>query len=348
MRRRMLLLGIVISLWGCQPVALTPSITPTPSATRTLTPTPLTTPTPTVTHSPTPQPVLCGGPPEMYILVIGSDARNGGYVVGLADAIRLVRVDFRYPSVQVLAFHRDLYVEIPNLQTKTNITHGKLNQAYLYGNPGYAYYKGVDQGPGLMARTLARNFGTRTDHYLAMNLSVFADFVDEVGGLEIDLPETIDGRVKGSKNPDVYFQKGNLKLNGYRTMLLARMRPSGDISRTETQNLILQALATKLLRPSTLVRMPYLAKTLQESVQTDLDTDEIRQLVCLARRLNGQPIEFREFPATLFKNDRVRDPVLGNTSILAADFTVLRQYVQRFMDDRWDELNEPLPDDAGR
>src|SRR6185503_1563015 len=40
-----------------------------------------------------PQP-LCGGPAVMNILAIGSDSRGQHYLYGLADVIRLVRVDF--------------------------------------------------------------------------------------------------------------------------------------------------------------------------------------------------------------------------------------------------------------
>src|SRR5687767_6478646 len=56
---------------------------------------------------------LCGGPLKMTLLAIGSDTRAPGYLYGLADVIRLVRVDFLTPRVSVLEFPRDLWVEIP-------------------------------------------------------------------------------------------------------------------------------------------------------------------------------------------------------------------------------------------
>ncbi|MCK7506417.1 MAG: hypothetical protein MZV70_21755 [Desulfobacterales bacterium] len=43
----------------------------------------------------------CGAASPMYILVIGSDARGENYLYGLADVIRLVRVDFVNPKVTV-------------------------------------------------------------------------------------------------------------------------------------------------------------------------------------------------------------------------------------------------------
>ncbi len=62
--------------------------------------------------------------------------------------------------------------------------------------------------------------------------------------------------------------------------------------------------------------------------------------------MDAQKIEFLNFPKNLFENDRVRDPVLGNTSILAADFDVLKEYVQRFDDGLWSEPEQHPRDEA--
>jgi hypothetical protein len=66
------------------------------------------------------------------------------------------------------------------------------------------------------------------------------------------------------------------------------------------------------------------------------------QLLCLRRRLDTQKIDFLGFPESLFKTERVRDPVLGNTSILDADFEVLAEYVERFSDGLWRQPEEHI------
>jgi len=278
----------------------------------------------------------------MFILLVGSDARRDSYAVGLSDSMRLVRVDFIEASIRVLTFPRDLYVEIPGIQDHNGITHGKLNQAFLYGNPGYNYYEGPGQGPGLLALTLEHNFGARVDHYVAVNLQTFVRIVDTLGGIDIDLPYAIDGRVKASRDPNRYFAAGKQHLDGYRTMLLARLRPQGDLQRTEVQDLILEAITKKALSPDVILKLPQLIKDFRDSIQTDLGPVEIGQLLCLRTRLDTQRIGFVSFPGNLFKNGRVRDPVLGNTSILEADFDVLTDYVQRFKDGLWREPEEPV------
>src|SRR5688572_6066386 len=54
----------------------------------------------------TPQP-MCGGPAVMNILAIGSDTRRDHYLYGLADIMRLVRVDFVNARVTILEVPRD-------------------------------------------------------------------------------------------------------------------------------------------------------------------------------------------------------------------------------------------------
>ena len=325
-------LMLLPGLMGCGVASLISPPTPTGTATATITPTSTATltPTPSLTPIATPRPILCGGSPAMFILLVGSDTRAKSYNAGLADSIRLVRVDFVEARIQLLPFPRDLYVEIPGIENHGGITHGKLNHAYLYGNPGFGYFDGEGQGPGLLAQTLEHNFGAQVDHYVAVNLQSFARIVDELDGIDVNLPFVVDGRVKGSKNRDVYFEAGEQHLNGYRTMLLARMRPLGDFQRSAVQNLVLQALAEKMLKRSTIRKLPELIETFNEAVQTDIGVVEAGQLLCLASKLDTQQIKFVSFPETLFKTVRVQDPVLGNTSILEVNFDVLRIYTQKF------------------
>ena len=328
---------LIPALIGCGAVnsALRPTATPTATASATPTPTLTPSPTPTLTPTPTEVPILCGGTPAMFILLVGSDARRDTYDIGLADSIRIVRLDFIEPRIQVITFPRDLYVEIPGIEDHNGVTHGKINQAFLYGNPGYNYYDGPAQGPGLLADTLEHNFGAEVDHFVAVNIQTFVRMVDALGGIDIDMPFVVDGRVRGSRDGNRYFPAGKQHLDGYRTMLLARMRPSGDFTRIEVQNLILQAFAEKLLSPPAILVLPELIKTFSESVQTDLGPVEIGQLLCLRTRLGAQNVEFGYFPENLFENGRVQDPVLGNTSILEVDFNALKTFVQSFNKGNW-------------
>src|SRR4030066_1285480 len=129
----------------------------------------------------------CNGPSAMTILLIGSDERGDDYLYGLADSIRLVRIDFTTSEVMLLDIPRDLWVEIPDISDHYGITHGKLNQAYFFGNPGMGYYDGPGEGPGLLAQTLDLTFGLRVDRYLAVDRTTFVAVIDAIGGVDIYL-----------------------------------------------------------------------------------------------------------------------------------------------------------------
>lgn len=318
----------VIALAACtvvKQVAPQSTIPPAPSVAL-----PISLPAATATPGP-----LCNGPASMFILLIGSDTRANNYDAGLSDSMHIIRVDFVHPGLMTLAFQRDLYVEIPGISSHNGITHGKLNQAYLYGNPAFGYYSGPGQGPGLLADTLKLNFGARVDHYVALNTATFVRVVDALGGIDINLSSAIDGRVKGSRDPNRYFPAGEQHLDGYRTMLLARLRPNGDIERTDIQDLILKAMAAKVLSPSSLPQMPSVIEAFYGSVQTDLSAGDIAKLLCLGSMLTPGKIAEVGFPPELFTGSQVHDPVLGYTFVWDVDFNVLRAYVQYFNDGSW-------------
>src|SRR4030042_2907954 len=158
---------------------------------------------------------LCGGPSEMTILVVGSDERENDYLYGLADSIRIIRIDFTIPKVMILDIPRDLWVDIPDIADHYGITQGKLNQAYFFGNPGMGYYDGPGEGPGLLARTLDLNYGLHVDHYLAVDRKTFVDFINAVGGIDMQLNSLIDmNEGQDGANPNLVLNAGYQQRGG--------------------------------------------------------------------------------------------------------------------------------------
>lgn len=300
---------------------------------------------PTFTATPKP---LCGGPAVMNILAIGSDARGDHYLYGLADIIRLVRVDFVNARVSILEVPRDLWVEIPEISDHYNITQGKLNQAYLYGNKGLGYYDGPGEGPGLLAHTLNLNFGARPDHYLAVNMITFENIVNAVGGIDVYLPEEVS--VRSPSNPKGFaIPEGQHHIDGEAALWVARIREYSTFSRADNQNIIMCALYKKLMSPAVVPATPKLVKDFREYVQTDLSPQQINQLACLANQMNGTGVVFASFPINMFKNAKVFDPQLkATTSILDADYHLLRDYIDRFHQGTWPVIDPTIVEtDAG-
>jgi len=317
------------------PTQLRPTLTPFPIDTNTANPTTTLIP---ITATATPQP-LCGGPAVMNILAIGSDARANNYLYGLADIIRLVRVDFVNARVTILEVPRDLWVEIPGISDHYDITHGKLNQAYFYGNKGMGYYDGAGEGPALLAETLNLNFGARPDHYLAVNMQTFTGIVDAIGGIDVYLP--YDVSVRSESNPKGFeVDAGQHHFDGNTALWVARIRQYHTFGRAENQNIIMCSLRKKLLSPAIVPAIPELVSTFKKNVQTDLSPEQINQLACLANQMHGTDVVFASFPIKTFTNKRFYDPQLkAEISTLDADFDVLRDYIDRFQQGSWPDPN---------
>ena len=238
---------------------LLPSATPEPEFTATLEP-------------------VCGDDLSMTILVSGIDSE--GYVFGLADSIRIVRLDFQTKKINVVAMPRDLWVDIPGA-AQYGVAKGKLNQSYFYGTEGMGFYDGSGYGAGLLAHTLQSNYGLNVDHYLTVNMYAFRNIVDALGGLDVYLPE--DVYIKFNEAPKLYLKAGTHHLEGKQAEHVVRTRIDiGDFGRIRNQTLVLKALAVKMLTPNGIKQIPDLITRLMTYVLTDFSAADVSKFACMA------------------------------------------------------------------
>ncbi|MBT3392366.1 MAG: hypothetical protein HN413_18360 [Chloroflexi bacterium] len=331
--------SVVPSLTATDPLAATNAsstgqkvATELPQATETITPEPTSTPEP-----------LCGGPQVMTVLALGVDIND--YTYGLADVIRIVRVDFVTPKVTVLSLPRDLWVEIPGIEDHYDITHGKLNQSYFYGTEGMGYYDGPGGGPGLMARTLAQNFDLYVDHYGTVNMFTFTKMVDAVGGIDIYLPEAVDGRPIDDKTEDMgYFTAGHHHFTGEMALRFSRIRKiDSGFARMDRQTQVICALREKILTPAVLPNLPQLIASFEGSIITDLSPAQLGQLACLAPQISRENLLFASIPQEILTPTRAFNEMADDTTfVLGADYDVIRDYIDRFEAGTWpDKPKEP-------
>jgi LCP family protein required for cell wall assembly len=281
---------------------------------------------------------LCGGPAQMTVLALGVDTDTKYELYGLADVIKIVRVDFITPRVTALSMPRDLWVEIPGISDHYDITHGKLNQSYFYGTEAMGYYDGPGGGPGLMARTLALNFGLNLDHYGSVNMYTFKKMVDAVGGIDIYLPHDVDGRPVDEDTEDMgFFSAGAHHFTGELALRFSRIRKVDSVfDRMDRQSMVICALQEKLLTPAVVPRIPQLIASFQGSIVTDLSLAQLSQLACLVPKLSNENIVFASLPEEILEPGRADDPRSGDTTFIwETDFAVIRDYVSRFQAGTW-------------
>ncbi len=313
------------------------------------------TPLPTETSTPiptaTPQP-LCGGPATMTVLALGVD---GDKLYGLADVIKVVRIDFITPKVTVISLPRDLWVQIQGVEA-CNATAGKLNQSYFYGTPGMGCYDGPGGAPGLMARTLQDNFGLTVDHYGTVNMETFTKMVDAVGGIDVYLPNDVDGRPVDEKTADMgYFYAGVNHMTGEAALRFSRIRKTDSIfARMDRQKTVICALKDKLLQPSVLPRIPELITAFQGSIVTDLSPAQMSQMACLLPKLSGENIIFGGIPEEELTQSRQWDERGGYyTFVWDIENQKVRDYISQFEAGTWpvsegDSGSCPPPVESGQ
>jgi polyisoprenyl-teichoic acid--peptidoglycan teichoic acid transferase len=195
-------------------------------------------------------------------LIMGSDSRGSSALSGArSDSILLVRTDPSHHLISMLSIPRDLDVEIPNHGTN------KINAAFAFG------------GPPLLIHTVDRYTGLGVNHMVLVDFTGFKDLIDSLGGVTIYNPYKV---VSSQPFDGLYwhFAKGTIHLDGRHALAYARIRHTtnprdSDITRTERQQRVTQALMRQLVTPSSLFHLPSIGRDLAKPLATDLSAPEL-------------------------------------------------------------------------
>ncbi|HWU09504.1 MAG TPA: LCP family protein [Streptomyces sp.] len=204
-------------------------------------------------------------------LIVGSDSREGmtaedkkklhtGSAEGKrTDSMMILHDGSNGPTM--ISLPRDSDVEIPSFvgsesgkKFEGTGRHVKLNAAY------------AEDGPELLVRTVEFNTGLRIDHYVEIGFGGFANIVDAIGGVEMDIPKAFKDKKSGAD-----FQAGKQTLNGEQSLAFVRTRyafAGSDLDRTKNQQKFLAALASQTATPSTVLNPFKLYPTMSAGLDT--------------------------------------------------------------------------------
>ncbi len=218
------------------------------------------------------------------ILLLGVDNR-GKSKGGRTDTMMLLSVDIEKHTIRLVSFLRDLYVEIPG--NKNN----RLNSAYVFG---YNKHNSSQEGFELLARTLENNFGVRPDAYVVVNLSGLVSIIDQLGGIDVDVPEKRVARVNAViywynqqvlGYPESRAREGFLSHGGYQHLdgrqaeAWARYRyQEDDFQRSARQRQLVELVFDKIKSMSTSELVSFATRNL-DYVETNLSFSDLIALV---------------------------------------------------------------------
>jgi LCP family protein required for cell wall assembly len=201
------------------------------------------------------------------ILVLGTDIRSGAFAgpeeaaskkcleaagegrtapegcAGVrSDTIMVVRAG--RGTFRKLSIPRDTLAEIPGRGAD------KINAAYAFG------------GAKLTIRTVENFLGIDIDQLAIVDFDGFRNFIDSLGGIEVDLPTDVCSNVSnGAFN--LNLDAGEHTLNGFEAITLARTRANScgtgqftgsDLERAQFQQVIIDGIKGRL---TSITRLPY-------------------------------------------------------------------------------------------
>ncbi|MFZ0545873.1 MAG: LCP family protein [Candidatus Promineifilaceae bacterium] len=224
------------------------------------------------------------GRDRVTILILGIDQRCDEIGPTRTDTMMLLTMDPVGLTASILSLPRDLWVEIPGFGVD------RINRAYFLGEV-YEYPGG---GPALAVETVEATLGIKVDYYGAVNFDAFVEGVDQIGGIDVEVTETID-------DPDYpdncygidpfHIEPGTHHLDGQEALKYARTRATigSDVDRATRQQQVVMAVRDKILRldmvPQLLTRSPELWRIFQDNVRTDLTLNEAIQLGLLVQSI---------------------------------------------------------------
>ncbi len=253
------------------------------------------------------------------VLLIGSDSRDSSSG-GRSDAMILLTISDRTKTVHMTSLLRDMYVEIPGHDGN------RLNAAYAYG------------GAELLLETINQNLGTSVNRYAVVNFEAFANLVDAVGGVDMELTNEEVGWVnaylneynelRGMPLETDYLDtslSGNIHLNGAQALAYCRNRYIGtDFGRTQRQRKVLTAVLQKL--PLAAVTNPAeIVNGLFGNLTTNLTQVECTQLALSAGKLLTYEMVQDSLPLEgTYSNATIRE-----MSVLQVDFEQNKAYIRK-------------------
>ncbi len=188
-------------------------------------------------------------PLRTNVLLLGIDSRAGEGAVSRTDTMVLTTFQPGEPYVGMLSIPRDLWITLPDGQQN------RINTAHFFAessSPG--------TGPTAAMQTVRQNFGVHVHAYVRLDFGAVRDFVDGLGGVELDLPEPMSG-----------YPAGRSTLDGAQALAFVRDRAgSDDFARMARGQLFLRAVLRQLSEPVAWPRLPRAAAALAGSVRTDV------------------------------------------------------------------------------
>lgn len=216
---------------------------------------------------------IIGGPDEITFLLLGVDTNDVSKGGSRTDTMMVCKVDKSTGKISILSIPRDTRTRIRGRQQEE-----KINHAHAYG------------GPELSVKAVKDLLGIDLEYYVKVDYQIVKEFVDLIGGVEVDVPMEI-------KNTDI--KKGVQVLNGKQALQFLRFRKGysdQDLGRIRAQQQFIKAAAKQTLKLSNIGKLPQMIKSYYNNVETNIPLDVILKFAANAKDFDVDGMQMATLP----------------------------------------------------
>ena len=202
------------------------------------------------------------------------------------DVVLVGRLDSENLTLDVVSIPQD---------TLVNVSWGvkKLNSV-MVGERG---------DPERFVEHLTDLLGFQVDNYVILDIDVVEKLVDCIGGIYFYVPRDMDYDAE-DQDLHIHIAKGSQLLLGEDAVKVLRYRmgndgsgyPNGDLGRIATQQSLLKALASQLLKLKNIPNLEKIQQIIESDVQTDLTANNIAFYVREFLQMKEDAVRFQTAP----------------------------------------------------
>jgi len=211
---------------------------------------------------------------DLYVLLAGLDEEPPHR----SDSVLIAHIDLVSYETRLLSIPRDLRVSMHS--KNGNEVQDKLAHAYVYG--------GIDDVKYAASQLL----GVPVDYYMVIKIEGMIQFIDELGGVEIDVEKNMRYRDR-AQDLDIDIKKGLQVLNGEDAVDYGRFRKDieGDNGRMRRQQILIKAILIELRKPVNLLRIDRLIEDFYKTVETNIELVQFMALKDVAENFTPEKIQ---------------------------------------------------------
>lgn len=208
---------------------------------------------------------------NVSVLIMGvdeSEKRSKSYGEAIrTDALLLATFNKDDKTVKLLSIPRDTYAYIPVEEKKDKITH-----AHAFGQVKY----GKDGGPQATIEAVESLLNVPVDYFVKFNFNSFIKIIDDLGGIEVDVPIDFSEQNSKDEKDAIKLTKGVQILNGEEALALARTRHiDSDMMRGQRQQLVIEAIVKKAASVGSIGKVTKILEGIDGQFKTNLPMSDI-------------------------------------------------------------------------